>query len=152
VHLGRPAGPSSRWLDGHLDGPDTGLDLEASEASRSDFAAFCDARVQASLAGWPDDNRVVVNTTTGDSLQMEYGHGPDRQPGAHLVNHQQVDYEAYPLYDAPGVVADLTPVGCASRMVRRRQHGEQVVPMTRLIDAMNEEFALGKGEREAIHE
>ena len=107
MHLGRPAGPSSRWLDGHLDGPDTGLDLEASEASRSDFAAFCDARVQASLAGWPDDNRVVVNTTTGDSLQMEYGHGPDRQPGAHLVNHQQVDYEAYPLYDAPGVVADL---------------------------------------------
>jgi hypothetical protein len=92
-----------------LDGPDTGLVLEAAEASRADFSAFCEARVRAcvDLTDWPDDNRVAVETTAGDLLQMEYGHDLDRQPGPHIVNGQQIDYEAYPLYDAPGVVADL---------------------------------------------
>jgi hypothetical protein len=92
-----------------LKGPDTGLVLETVEALQMGFAAFCDARVAAAvdLSGWPQDNRVAVATTSGDSLQMEYGNGPDRQPGVHLVNGERVDYESYALYDAPGVAAPV---------------------------------------------
>ena len=118
-HIGvRPLGPCAwhrlqdRQVDGwmvRLDGPDTGLVLETVEASRLDFAAFCEARVRArvDVSGWPHDNRVRVDTTSGDSLQMDYGDGPNREPGVHVINGQRVDYESYGLYAAPGVDAPL---------------------------------------------
>ncbi|MBT6150135.1 MAG: hypothetical protein HOH74_32135, partial [Gemmatimonadetes bacterium] len=70
---------------------------------------FCEARVHANVdvTGWPHENRVAVDTTQGVSLEMEYGNGADGRPGKHVVNGQRVDYEACPLYDAPGVEAPL---------------------------------------------
>lgn len=93
-----------------LQDPNAGLVLEAAEAADAgDFDAFCGARTSASLdlGGWPEGNRVLVDTTSGDRLEMNYGPAPEYSPGAHRVNGQAIDYGSYPLYDAPGVEAPL---------------------------------------------
>ena len=121
-----------------LDGPDTGLVLEVCEASRLGFAAFGEARVRAAvdLTGWPQENRVAVETTTGDRLEMEYGNDPGRQPGAHLVNGEPVDYEAYPLYDARGVEAPLN----TGRM--RFAHGDTSLSLDFGIDPSSQPIPM----------
>ncbi len=80
-----------------------GLVLEAVEADETEgFDAFCAARsaLQPDLSQWSSDRRVQVQTTTGHALDIAHG-------GAHRVDGQVVDYEAYPLYEAPGVEAPL---------------------------------------------
>ncbi len=80
-----------------------GLILEAIEADETEgFDAFCAARSarQPDLSQWPSNGRVQVQTTTGHALDIAHG-------GAHRIDGQVVDYDAYPLYEAPGVEAPL---------------------------------------------
>lgn len=76
---------------------DCGLILEAVESAEAgSFTAFCDRRAALvpELHGWPADGRVAVQTTTGHRLQMSYD-------GPHLVDGEPIDYDAWPLYEAP---------------------------------------------------
>lgn len=78
-----------------------GLVLEVVEAADAgEFGAFCKARASqpVDLGDWPE--RVAVETTRGQRLEMIYD-------GAHRVDGKEVDYDAYPLYEAPGVKAEL---------------------------------------------
>jgi len=80
-----------------------GLVLEAVEADETEgFDAFCAARsaLQPDLSQWSSDRRVQVQTTTGHALDIAHG-------GAHRIDGQVVNYDAYPLYEAPGVEAPL---------------------------------------------
>jgi hypothetical protein len=80
-----------------------GLVLEAVEADQTEgFDAFCAARsaLQPDLSQWSSDRRVQVQTTTGHALDIAHG-------GAHRIDGQVVNYDAYPLYEAPGVEAPL---------------------------------------------
>ena len=102
--------------DDHIDGwlvqvrdRHAGLVLEAAEAAEAGpFEAFCQARTAASvdLSAWPNPGRVEVADTKGRTLTMEYA-APDGGPGQHRVDGEPIDYSAYPLYEAPGVVAPL---------------------------------------------
>ncbi len=102
-----------------------GLVLEAVEADEVEsFAHFCQQRValMPDLSGWPDAKRVQVQTTTGHALDITHG-------GEHRVDGEVVDYEAYPLYEAPGVDA---PMGAGRvKFVR----GENTVEVDFGIDA-----------------
>jgi len=80
-----------------------GLVLEAIEADEVEsFDAFCAARsaLQPDLSQWPFNKNVQVQTTTGHVLDIAHG-------GAHRIDGEVVDYDAYPLYEAPGVEAAL---------------------------------------------
>ncbi|MEE2627470.1 MAG: hypothetical protein VX670_03175, partial [Candidatus Latescibacterota bacterium] len=80
-----------------------GLVLEAIEADEVEsFDAFCAARsaLQPELSQWPFNKSVQVQTTTGHVLDIAHG-------GAHRIDGEVVDYDAYPLYEAPGVEAAL---------------------------------------------
>ena len=80
-----------------------GLILEAVEANDAgSFDAFRKRRTDAhlDLSGWPDRDRVIVNTSSGVRLDMGYD-------GPHSVDGQPIDYDAYPLYEAPWVDAPL---------------------------------------------
>ncbi|MEE3257861.1 MAG: hypothetical protein VX293_01495 [Candidatus Latescibacterota bacterium] len=80
-----------------------GLVVEVVEADEVEsFAHFCRQRVALvpDLSGWPDDKRVQVQTTAGHALDITHD-------GAHRVDGEEVDYDAYPLYAAPGVEAPL---------------------------------------------
>ena len=61
--------------------------------------AGCSA-LQADLSQWPSNGRVQVQATTGHVLDIAHS-------GAHRINGEVVDYDAYPLYEAPGVEAAL---------------------------------------------
>ena len=89
-----------------------GLVLEASEADcHESFDTFCSKRatLQPDLDGWPKRDKVEVVTLDGDHLEIFYD-------GPHRVNGQEIDYDSYPLYEAPGVHA---PKG-TGRMTFRR--------------------------------
>ncbi|MBI2506425.1 MAG: hypothetical protein HYW07_24680 [Candidatus Latescibacteria bacterium] len=78
-----------------------GLIIEAAEAADTgSFADFCTRRVEAhlDLGGWPDQGLVEFDTLTGHRLRLQYD-------GPHQMDGQTIDYEAYPLYEAPGVSA-----------------------------------------------
>jgi hypothetical protein len=80
----------------------SGLILEAVESSDAgSFRAFCDRRTSLppELDDWPADGRVAVQTTTGRRLEMSFD-------GPHLVDGEPIDYEAWPLYEAPWVHAE----------------------------------------------
>ena len=80
-----------------------GLILEAREAGDEDsFEAFCTRRaaLQPDLSGWPGSDRVAVETMAGNQLEMYYD-------GVHRVDGTAIDYDAYPLYEAPGVDAPM---------------------------------------------
>jgi hypothetical protein len=80
-----------------------GLALEAVEADEAgSFQDYCAARVAAGidLNDWPVGRRVAVDTLKGDQLDMTYD-------GPHRINGEAIDYDAYPLLDAPGVSAPL---------------------------------------------
>jgi len=109
----RPIGPYC-WQEIHepplvdgwllrLTGLDVGLALEALEAEDGDgFEAFC-TRMTAprlDLSGWPQEGRVGIETLRGHRLELTYG-------GAHRVDDKEIDYAAWPLYEAPGVEAPL---------------------------------------------
>ena len=77
-----------------------GLVLEAAEAKDAGgFDAFCKTRTNqpVDLNGWPE--RVAVQATGGQRLEMIYD-------GVHRVDGKAIDYDAYPLYGAPGVEAE----------------------------------------------
>ena len=89
------------WLL-RIEGGHPGLLLEAVESEDThNFAAFCDQRTAAhlDLSGWPRKSRVIVETTKGTRLEMVYD-------GAHRVDGEEIDYENYPLYEAPGAKAE----------------------------------------------
>jgi hypothetical protein len=80
-----------------------GVLLEVVEADEVDsFEQFRRQRaaLKPDLSGWPETGRVQMATTRSDHLDLTHG-------GDHRVNGQVVDYEAYALYDAPGVEAPL---------------------------------------------
>ena len=80
-----------------------GLVLEAIEADEVEsFDSFCAARsaLQPELSQWPFNKSVQVQTTTGHVLDIVHG-------GAHRIDGEVVDYDAYLLYEAPGVEAAL---------------------------------------------
>ena len=80
-----------------------GLILEAREAGDEDsFEAFCTRRADSrpDLSGWPGSDRVAVETMAGNQLEMFYD-------GVHRVDGTAIDYDAYPLYEAPGVDAPM---------------------------------------------
>lgn len=124
-HVGlRPIGASAvqgaayTWEDIHENGTDgnhidgwllrihdrhAGLVLEAVEADAVDgFDDVCRRRAEAHVAlnDWPDGGRVVADTVGGARLEMHWD-------GPHLVDGQAIDYDAWPLFDGPGVDAPL---------------------------------------------
>ncbi len=104
---------------------DTGLILEAAEADEAGpFQAFCDRRTSAhlDLSGWPDSGTVSVDTVAGHRLDITYN-------GAHCIDGEAVDYDAYPFYDAPGVDA---PMGTGKMVF---EHGELETQLDFGVDA-----------------
>lgn len=102
-----------------------GLILEAREASDEvSFEAFCARRtaLPPDLSGWPGNDRVAVETLDGNRLEMYYD-------GQHRVDGAAIDYDAYPLYEAPGVDA---PAGTGKMTFRR---GDQEVRLDFGVDA-----------------
>lgn len=90
------------WLL-RLGNPDAGLVLEAVEEDRiSDFAAYCQRRTDSDvdLSGWPGEERVAVSSIDGVRLEMTFD-------GPHKVDGTAIDYDAWPLYDAPGAQAEV---------------------------------------------
>ena len=101
-----------------------GLILEAREADEEDsFEAFCARRAasQPDLSGWPGSDRVAVETLSGNKLEMYY-------EGQHRVDGTAIDYDAYPLYEAPGVDA---PMGTGKMTF---SHGDQEVRLDFGVD------------------
>jgi len=75
--------------------------LEAVEADQAEsFRDFCASRCGAhfDLSGWPGEDRITVDTTAGHRLEMAY-------EGPHSIDGERIDYNAYPLFDGPGVDA-----------------------------------------------
>lgn len=109
----RPIG-SYRWEsiqeDAHVDGwllriedVSAGLVVEAVEADDVDsFDAFCNSITQRDLDvhDWQDLGVVRYDALNGHRLEMVYN-------GAHLVDGEQIDYDAWPLYGGPGIEAPL---------------------------------------------
>ena len=90
------------WLL-RIDALQPGLVLEAVEAKEAGgFEAFCRRRasLHLDLNGWPQDGRVAVDSFGETHLEMHYN-------GPHLIDGVAIDYEAYPIYEAPGVEAPL---------------------------------------------
>ncbi len=101
-----------------------GLILETREADGEEsFESFCALRAasQPDLAGWPGRNRVAVDTLDGCRMEMFFD-------GPHRVNGEAIDYDAYPLYEAPGVDA---PAGTGKMTFRR---GDQKVALDFEVD------------------
>lgn len=78
------------------------LVLEAVEADEAgSFAGYCDRRVGADVdtSAWPGDGRLDVATHNGVRLSLAHD-------GPHLVDGEAIDYDNWPLYDAPGAEAE----------------------------------------------
>lgn len=111
------------WLL-RIEGEDIGLVLEVVEAERfEDFGKYVGERasVRPELNDWPRAGRVSVATWKGERLEMNYD-------GEHRVDGEAIDYEAYPLYGAPGIEAEL---GTGKVSFRR---GEEAVELDFGID------------------
>ncbi|HJP29699.1 MAG TPA: hypothetical protein QGF95_04000 [Candidatus Latescibacteria bacterium] len=99
-------GKDGNWIDGWLlriDDLNAGLVLEAVEKDQAgSFDDFCRVRSGAhlDLTGWPEAGHVSVDSCAGTRLDMVYG-------GWHRVDGKDLNYEAYPLFGAPGVDAPL---------------------------------------------
>ena len=99
-------GSDGNWIDGWLlriDDANAGFVLEAAERDQErSFDDYCRARSAAplDLGGWPEENRVSMETHAGVRLDMEYD-------GTHRVEGEAIDYGAWPLFDGPGVDAPL---------------------------------------------
>ena len=113
----RPIG-TYRWEliieEGYIDGwllrledHHAGVALEAVEADSVDsFDDFVARRAVAGLdlSRWPAPGQVSLTTTTGHCLALSW---PAGEADVHRVDGRVVDYDAYPLYAAPGVEAPL---------------------------------------------
>ena len=102
-----------------------GLVLEAREAdSEESFEAFCTRRaaLPPDLSGWSGSDRVAVETLDGSLMEMYFD-------GQHRVDGKAIDYDAYPLYEAPGVDA---PAGTGKMTFRK---GDQEVRLDFGVDA-----------------
>ncbi|MXW06122.1 MAG: hypothetical protein F4Z81_13810 [Gemmatimonadetes bacterium] len=102
-----------------------GLVLEAREAdNEQSFEAFCARRaaLPPDLSGWPGSDRVAVETLDGNRMEMYFD-------GQHRVDGEAIDYDAYPLYEAPGVDA---PAGTGKMTFRK---GDQEVRLDFGVDA-----------------
>jgi hypothetical protein len=66
------------------------------------FDNFCEEMVspRLDLSGWPEPGRVRFETLGGHELELIYD-------GPHRVDGTEIDYESWPLYEAPGVQAPL---------------------------------------------
>ena len=94
-----------------------GLVVEAVEKSRnSDYESFILERSETipDTRLWPSRKAVEYETTSGDRLKMEYG-------GLHTVNGEAIDYDRWPLYDAPWVHAET-----GTGIVRYEKDGEKI--------------------------
>ncbi len=93
-----------------------GLILEAVEKREvPDLAEYTDTRTARppDLLQWPAGGAISLRTLSGHDLQMHY-HGP------HLVDGREINYDACPLYDGPGITA---PLG-TGRISIHREDGE----------------------------
>ncbi len=101
--------------------------MEAGEAGS--FESFCRKRseLQPDLLGWPADGRVAVRTTTGHLLDLCFD-------GPHRVDGVPIDYDAWPLYEAPWVHAEMGTGKIAIEREGRRHLIElPVVPRDQLL-------------------
>ena len=90
------------WLLRILD-VNAGLVLEAVEATEAgDFLEYCERRAarDVDLSGWPGQSRVSAETFSGHRMEMVYD-------GPHSVDGEVIDYDAWPLYGAPGAAAQM---------------------------------------------
>lgn len=87
------------WLL-RMEGTDLGLALEAEEAAAAgSFDSFCAQMAgepRLDLSRWQEAGEVAFTTRRGPRLELTYD-------GAHRVDRQEIDYDAWPLYEAPGV-------------------------------------------------
>ena len=119
---------SGDLIDGWLlriDDPNAGLALEAVEATDVEsFEAFRQQRqaLKVDLQDWPDANRVRMQTLAGTHMEIDYD-------GEHLIDGQVVDYDQWPLYEAPGGTQAEVGTG---RM--RFAHGSAVVDVDFELD------------------
>jgi hypothetical protein len=107
-----------------IDGPTPGIAMEAAEAtSVPGFAEFCSRRTTAGLdlEDWSAQGRVAMTTIAGDLLELEFD-------GAHRLNGEIIDYDAWPLYGAPEAQAELN----TGRM--RFGSGDDIVDVDFAID------------------
>ena len=80
-----------------------GLVLEAVEADAADgFERYVESRAtrDVDLSGWPGGERIAVETFAGLQMEMIYD-------GVHCVDGVAIDYDAWPLYEAPGARAEV---------------------------------------------
>ena len=90
------------WLL-RMEDVNAGLVLEAVEADDvDDFASYCNNRANkdVDLANWLENAQVVVETFDGKTLDMTYD-------GAHCVDGEVIDYDAWPLYASPSAEANV---------------------------------------------
>jgi hypothetical protein len=102
------------WLL-HLSDLHSGLVLEAVESEAvGSFDAFVEKRAgrPPDLSRWEIEAGVGVETLEGSHLEMIWD-------GAHRVDGCPIDYDAYPLYEAPGVEA---PSGEGRMRFRSGEH------------------------------
>jgi hypothetical protein len=112
------------WLL-RLTGRRTGLVLEAVEADEvGDFDAFVDRRTaqDVDLSHWSDAQQLAVMSLQGAVLAMGYD-------GEHTVDGVRLDYDAWPLYEAPGAAA-----ACGTGRVVFR-HGDDALELDFGVDA-----------------
>jgi endogenous inhibitor of DNA gyrase (YacG/DUF329 family) len=91
--------------------------LEAVEADQAEsFRDFCASRCGAhfDLSGWPGEGQITVETVAGHRLEMAY-------EGPHSIDGEHIDYNAYPLFDGPGLDAP-TDTG----MITFRHDGDEL--------------------------
>jgi len=103
------------WLL-RIDDPMAGLVLEAVERSALEFEPFVVKRAaeRPRIDRWQVDGIVTHTTIEGTELEMHYD-------GPHLVNGQAIEYDDWPLVEAPWVRGDL-----GSGVVRYEKDGERL--------------------------
>lgn len=105
------------WLL-RIQDPRAGLVLEAVEAADvASFDEFCEGRaaLDVDLSAWPDGEMVRAQTFSGTQMEIVYD-------GSHRIDGELVDYDSWPLYEAPGGTYAEVDTG-----KMRFAHGGQVV-------------------------
>ncbi|MBT6149217.1 MAG: hypothetical protein HOH74_27515, partial [Gemmatimonadetes bacterium] len=100
-----------QWLEIHeadlvdgwllrMEGENLGLALETEEAAKAgSFETFCAQMTDSprlDLSRWSTSGEVAYRTRRGPRLALTYD-------GAHRVDGEEIDYGAWPQYEAPGV-------------------------------------------------
>ena len=91
------------WLL-RMEGTDLGLALEAEEAvAAGTFDSFCAQMTDTprlDVSCWQASGRAAFHTRRGAELELTYD-------GPHRIDGREIDYDAWPLYEAPGVEGAL---------------------------------------------